>query len=75
MENVTSPDEKLAEFIAFCIEIFKMRRNVPGREVAELFEATGLLDFLFENYDMLHTIGKNQLLFEMERFLNNHVQK
>ena len=37
MENVTSPDEKLAEFIAFCIEIFKMKRNVSGAEVAELF--------------------------------------
>lgn len=75
MENVTSPDEKLAEFISFCIEIFKMSRNVQGAEVAELFEATGLLDFLFENYDMLHTLGKSQLLLEMERFLNNHAQK
>ena len=75
MENVTSPDEKLAEFISFCIEIFKMSRNVQGTEVAELFEATGLLDFLFENYDMLHTLGKSQLLLEMERFLNNHAQK
>lgn len=75
MENVTSPDEKLAEFIAFCIEIYKKERNVSGVEVAELFEVTGLLDFLFDNYDMLHTLGKKQLLLEMERFLNNHVQK
>ena len=58
MENVTSPDEKLAEFISFCIEIYKMKRDVSGAEVAELFEATGLLDFLLENYDMLHTIER-----------------
>ena len=69
IENVVSPDEMKAEFIAFCIEAYKMKLGVSGAKVAEYFEDTGLLDFLFENYDMLHTLGREQLLGEMDDFL------
>ena len=46
IENVVSPDEMKAEFIAFCIEAYKMKLGVSGAKVAEYFEDTGLLDFL-----------------------------
>ncbi len=69
IENVVSPDEMKAEFIAFCIEAYKMKLGVSGAKVAEYFEDTGLLDFLLENYDMLHTLGREQLLGEMDDFL------
>ena len=36
---------------------------------------SGTLDFLLENYDLLHTIGKEQLLSEIERFLTQRVNK
>ena len=39
------------------------------------FDETGTLDFLLENYDLLHTIGKEQLLTEIERFLSKRVNK
>ena len=69
MENVVSLDEMQAEFLAFCIEAYKMKLGVSGAKVAEYFEDTGLVDFLLENYDMLHTIEREQLVAEMERFL------
>jgi len=69
MENVVTPDEMKAEFLAFCIEAYKQKLGVSGAKVAEYFEDTGLLDFLLENYDMLHTVGRGQLVAEMERFL------
>lgn len=75
MENVTSPDEMKAEFLSFCIEAYKMKLGVSGAKVAEYFEDTGLLDFLFENYDILHTLGREQLIIEMERFLTNREGK
>ena len=46
-----------------------MKLGVSGAKVAEYFEDTGLLDFLLENYDMLHTLGREQLLGEMDDFL------
>ena len=75
MENVVSPDEMRAEFLAFCIEAYKMKLEVSGAKVAEYFEDTGLLDFLLENYDMLHTLGREQLIVEMERFLVNREER
>ena len=43
--------------------------------MAEHFDETGTLDFLLENYDLLHTLGKEQLLAEIERFLSKRVNK
>ncbi len=75
MENVISRDEMKTEFLAFCIEAYKTKLGVSGAKVSEYFEDTGLLDFLLENYDMLHTLGREQLIVEMERFLTNREGK
>ena len=68
-------DEMKAEFLSFAIEAYKTKLGVPGSKVAEYFEETGTLDFLLENYDLLHTIGKEQLLSEIERFLTRRANK
>ena len=47
-----------------------MKLGVSGAKVAEYFEEMGLLDFLLENYDLLHTLGKAQLFDEIKRFLD-----
>ena len=45
-------DEKKAEFIAFCIEIYKMKLGrVPGAKVAEYFNDYGAIHFLQDHYD------------------------
>ena len=68
-------DEMKAEFLSFAIEAYKNKLGVSGAKVAEYFEETGILDFLLENYDLLHTIGKEQLLSEIERFLTRRANK
>ena len=68
-------DEMKAEFLSFCIETYKMKLGISGAKVAEYFDETGTLDFLLEHYDLLHTIGKEQLLAEIERFLSKRVNK
>ena len=68
-------DEMKAEFLSFCIEAYKNKLGVAGAKVAEYFDETGTLDFLLENYDLLHTLGKEQLLAEIERFLSKRGNK
>ena len=68
-------DEMKAEFLSFCIEAYKNNLGVSGAKVAEYFDETGTLDFLFDNYDLLHTLGKEQLLAEIERFLSKRGNK
>jgi len=63
-------NEKLAEFASFCIENYKQKLGgVSGKKVVDFFEEYGLLDFLLENYDLLHTVGTEQLMEEIDRYL------
>ena len=69
MAETMNLNEMKAEFLSFAIEAYKTKLGVSGAKVAEYFDESGTLDFLLENYDLLHTIGKEQLLSEIERFL------
>ena len=69
MAETMNLDEMKAEFLSFAIEAYKTKLGVSGAKVAEYFDESGTLDFLLENYDLLHTISKEQLLSEIERFL------
>ena len=75
MAETMNLDEMKAEFLSFAIEAYKTKLGVSGVKVAEYFDETGTLDFLLENYDLLHTVGKEQLLSEIERFLSKRVNK
>ena len=68
-------DEMKAEFLSFGIEAYKTKLGVSGAKVAEYFEESGVLDFLLENYDLLHILGKEQLHAEIKRFLSKRVNK
>ena len=68
-------DEMKAEFLSFAIEAYKNKLGVSGAKVAEYFEETSTLDFLLENYDLLHTLGKEQLIAEIEIFLTKRVNR
>ena len=69
MAETMNLNEMKAEFLSFAIEAYKTKLGVSGAKVAEYFDETGTLDFLLKNYDLLHTVGKEQLLSEIERFL------
>ncbi|HDK7180866.1 TPA: DUF3791 domain-containing protein [Clostridium botulinum] len=74
MMNLTR-DEKVFEFISFCIENFKVKFKMKGKEVANLFYESGVTDFLIESYDLLHTQGNDYILSEIEIFLKNRGYK
>lgn len=63
--------ERISEFASFCIENFKIKHSMSGKDVANLFKASGALGFIINGYDMLHTQGKEYILEEIEIFLRN----
>ena len=75
MAKTVNQDEMKAEFLSFAIEAYKTKLSVSGAKVAEYLDETGTLDFLLENYDLLHTLGKEQLLAEIECFLSKRVNR
>ena len=65
-------DLQKLEFASFCIEEYKKTTDLGGCEVEQMFEHRGVLSFLFDNYEVLHTQGKLAILDDIEKFLKNH---
>lgn len=68
-------NDNVIEFISFCIENFKYEHKMKGKEVANIFNESGVIDFLTEGYDLLHTQGKSYILDEINIFLQKRGYK
>ena len=59
---MSKKEQDILYFISFCIEQYKHEMGVSGSEVMDLFDRSGLLDYLSENYEVLHTQGHRWLI-------------
>lgn len=62
---------KEMNFIIFCLENYKVHRNLTGLEVSTLFESYGVYDYIREFYDVLHTTGYNYINNDIDIYLNS----
>ena len=58
-------------FAVFCLENYKIHRNLNGQEVSSLFERYGVFDYLREFYDVLHTTGHHYINNDIDIYLNS----
>lgn len=65
-----SEDTKILAFVAFCMECYKAKHRLSGEKVAELFHCYGLDRYLFEEYEVLHSMGEAKILDYIERFVD-----
>lgn len=75
MITVLKNEERIIEFASFCIENFKVKHSMKGKDVAMLFKDSGALEFIKEGYEMLHTQGREYIIEEIEIFLKNRGYK
>lgn len=68
MDKKTESEEKLL-FVSFCIEEYKAHHGMTGEEVVKLFEKYGVTDFLMAGFDVLHTLGRNMILDDIDKFI------
>lgn len=69
MDSTDKHNDDIAYFVAFCIEKYKNANRMTGAEVSDLFDKTGLADFLVRNYDAIHTQSADWILEEINDFL------
>lgn len=62
----------IAYFMSFCIEYYRNRHKIPSDKAAEILSRTGTLEYLMNNYDVLHTQSPQWILSDMEDFVNQH---
>ena len=56
-------------FISFCIENVADHIHMPSNEVYQLFQSSGLLKLLQEDYDDLHGMGTEYMVHFCEEYL------
>ena len=64
-------DKDIALFVAFCIEEYGAAKGMTGEQVLDLFSKYGLVDYLSECYDVLHTQGRQWLIEEIDEYIGN----
>ncbi len=60
------------EFVAFCIEQYKMATKQTGCEVEQMFSQQGVIKFLIDHYEVLHTQGAQFIQEEIDEYLKHH---
>ena len=67
--NAMDADSKVVEFVSFCIEMYAREYDMSGSDVTAMFEKYGLIDYLFSNYEELHSQGKEFLVSLLHNFV------
>ena len=62
-------EKKINDFIIFCMEMYKAKKGLNGKEVYEIFENYKVFDYLQEGYDVLHTQGDGWIINDIDEFL------
>ena len=62
-------EKDIALFVAFCIEEYGAAKGMTGEQVLDLFSKYGLVDYLSECYDVLHTQGRQWLMEEIDEYI------
>ncbi|MCL2055409.1 MAG: DUF3791 domain-containing protein [Oscillospiraceae bacterium] len=61
---------KCLEFKIFCLERYKHIHNLSGKEAFNLFKKHGVLDYLNEFYDVLHTFGDRYIVEDIDKYIS-----
>ena len=63
----------IAYFLSFCIEQYKTEKGISGADAVQVLKLYGVLEYLAEHFDVLHTQSKQWLLADIVEFI--HIRK
>ena len=73
MLNLSDMDKKtkdISYFISFCIEQYMKEKGMNEEDVLGTFSACGVLEYLNEHFEVLHTQSRQWLVADIEDFIN-----
>ena len=62
---------EILKFKLFCVEMYKLKYNMPGKEVIDLFNKYDVLNFIEDIYDVLHTLSDDIIVSDINEYINN----
>lgn len=60
----------IAYFLSFCIEQYKEKNHLSGNEAARILNQHGVLEYLEEHFEPLHSQSRQWLMEEIEDYIN-----
>ena len=63
----------IAYFLSFCIEQYKTEKGISGADAVQVLKLYGVLEYLAEHFDVLHTQSEQWLLADIDEFI--HIRK
>lgn len=67
--------EQIAQFISWCIEEYAVKNNMSSKDTANFFNEKGVLDFLQNHWEILHTQGREYILGDIDDFIKSGEQQ
>lgn len=71
MRAMSKERQDITLFLSFCIEQYKTAKGISGKEAMQTLDRYGVLKYLEEFYDVLHTQGRQWLLADIDEFIDN----
>ena len=67
--------QDIAYFVSFCIEQYKNAKGLTGAEAMRQLDQYGVLDYLSEHYEILHTQSRQWILEDIDEFIKIRKEK
>jgi ATP-dependent RNA circularization protein (DNA/RNA ligase family) len=57
------------KFLIYCIEEYKSNKNMTGKDAMTLFEKYGVVDYIIDCYEALHTTGEQYIIHDIDAYI------
>lgn len=61
--------QDIAYFLSFCIEQYKTEKGISGSEAMELLSKYGVLDYLADHFEVLHSQSRQWILEDIDEYI------
>ena len=68
---MNTSDLKHIEFVIYCIETYKGKKNIHGKIAYQKLKNAGVIEFIDNNYNALHTFGDEYIVWNIDEYLKN----
>lgn len=62
---------KEGKFLLYCIEAYKEAKRISGRQTYQLFKKHGVIEYVTEFFESLHTTGDLYIVADIDRYIAN----
>ena len=60
---------KQADFLIYCVEMYKDAKGLNGKQVAQLFSKYQIWDYIYKYSEALHTTGAEYIVDDIDQFI------